>query len=286
LKSNRHWPAKARPKEFDMIDDNKDTPRYDIGYKKPPKANSWKPGQSGNPSGNRRERPGPSFSNTLKDVYAEIVTFPLNGKPTSMTRKEWFVENLGMRAANGDVKKLRLLLDLYDTDEPNELPPIIVEITAEEARALGPVEQPVVCRDRMQGGQNGARDQGGASDGDVGYKRPPKHTQFKPGNSARRGKTRKSTPDMGFPAIINRMLERRVKVPIGAEFEWMTMLELITRQMVIAAANGNDAAARVLKRLSNLKRERVKRKERRCIVRIDGIDHDGWERREVGKKDE
>lgn len=41
-----------------------------------------------------------------------------------------------------------------------------------------------------------------------------------------------------------------------------------TAQMVTKAGNGDDAAARVLKRLNNLKRERSKRKGREYIVKI------------------
>jgi Family of unknown function (DUF5681) len=100
----------------------------------------------------------------------------------------------------------------------------------------------------------------------VGYRRPPKETRFKPGNSASRGRRRKPERDMSFPAIIDRMLARRVKNGDGSRS--LTMQELITRQMFKKAADGDPAAAKVLKRLKNLKRENTKPKERKHIFRI------------------
>jgi hypothetical protein len=102
---------------------------------------------------------------------------------------------------------------------------------------------------------------------EVGYRRPPKETRFKPGNSASRGrKRRKPNRDMSFPAVIDRMLARRVKNGDGSSS--LTMRELIIRQMLKKTADGDSAAARVLKRLKSLKRESTERKKPEDIIRI------------------
>ena len=73
---------------------------------------------------------------------------------------------------------------------------------------------------------------------------------------------------MSFPAIIDRMLERRVRVRLENESQTVTMLELITRQILIKAGSGHVGAAKVLKRLNNLKRERAQRAEKKYIFRV------------------
>ena len=56
-----------------------------------------------------------------------------------MTRKELLVEKLGLLAAKGNVNALNRLLDLYDTEEPDEQQELVEFVVTEtEARALGP----------------------------------------------------------------------------------------------------------------------------------------------------
>jgi Family of unknown function (DUF5681) len=120
-----------------MLEDQ-DSAGYEVGYKKPPKHRWFQPGQSGNPSGKRKEKKRPSFANTLDDLYAETTQVIIDGKPTTVTAKEWLVERQGLRAAKGSVSALNSLLDLYDTEDPRELESEIFEVTEEEAKALGP----------------------------------------------------------------------------------------------------------------------------------------------------
>lgn len=49
-----------------------------VGYKKPPKAHQFKPGQSGNPSGRRKAQP--TFANDLADELRESITLHEKGR--------------------------------------------------------------------------------------------------------------------------------------------------------------------------------------------------------------
>jgi hypothetical protein len=117
-----------------MLHDQEPEPDYKVGFKRPPKHAWFKPGESGNPTGKGKERKTPNFANTLEDLLAEVVQVSIDGKPVTMTTKEWMVERLGMKAAKGSVGALNSLLDLYDTEDPRELEPVVIEIPEEVAR--------------------------------------------------------------------------------------------------------------------------------------------------------
>jgi len=53
-----------------MSDD--DEPPYEVGYRKPPKATRFKPGQSGNPKG--RKRRNTAVGNVIRDTLDKKVT--------------------------------------------------------------------------------------------------------------------------------------------------------------------------------------------------------------------
>ncbi|MEO1169457.1 MAG: DUF5681 domain-containing protein [Pseudomonadota bacterium] len=89
------------------MDDNDDE---DIGYGKPPKHTRWKKGQSGNPRGR------PKGSRGLKtDLHAELVShmeIQMNGKRVSGTKQQLMLKTLTARAAAGDVRAIKALIDL------------------------------------------------------------------------------------------------------------------------------------------------------------------------------
>lgn len=64
---------------------------YEVGKGKPPKANQFKPGQSGNPAGARRHKRRKA-GYTLRELAIacanEMVTITLNGRKTKVTKKE------------------------------------------------------------------------------------------------------------------------------------------------------------------------------------------------------
>lgn len=83
---------------------------YEIGYGKPPEQSRWKKGQSGNPRGR------PKASRGLKaDLHAELVSrmeIQMNGKRISGTKQQLMLKTLTARAAAGDVRAIKALIDL------------------------------------------------------------------------------------------------------------------------------------------------------------------------------
>lgn len=82
----------------------------EVGYCKPPKHSRWKKGQSGNPRGR------PKGSRGLKtDLHAELVSrmeIQMNGKRVSGTKQQLMLKTLTARAAAGDVRAIKALIDL------------------------------------------------------------------------------------------------------------------------------------------------------------------------------
>ncbi|GAA0709834.1 DUF5681 domain-containing protein [Dokdonella soli] len=79
-----------------------------VGYKRPPKATQFKPGQSGNPKG--RPRGSLNLSTVLDRAMRERVTVIERGKPRTITKLEAAAKQLANKAASGDFRALHLLL--------------------------------------------------------------------------------------------------------------------------------------------------------------------------------
>ena len=82
----------------------------EVGYCKPPRHSRWPKGVSGNPSGRKKGSRG------LKtDLNAELETkrtISLRGKEVKGTSQQLMLCSLAERAAVGDVRAARLLIDL------------------------------------------------------------------------------------------------------------------------------------------------------------------------------
>jgi hypothetical protein len=92
----------------------------DVGYRRPPKATRFKPGQSGNPKG----RPKGS-ANLATDLAAELneqITVREGGQARRLTKQRALIKSLGARALQGDVRATTALLALYARviSEPSE----------------------------------------------------------------------------------------------------------------------------------------------------------------------
>ncbi len=85
---------------------------YEIGYGMPPKANQFKPGQSGNPQG--RPKGSKNFRTDLVEECSETVRVTENGKTQILTKQRALLKTTFNRALKGDVRAIRLLLDWID----------------------------------------------------------------------------------------------------------------------------------------------------------------------------
>ena len=90
--------------------DQDDNTEYAVGYGRPPKHTRWKKGHSGNPAGRAKGARG------LKtDLRAELISrmeISMNGKRVTGTKQQLMLRTLTARAAAGDVRATRILIDL------------------------------------------------------------------------------------------------------------------------------------------------------------------------------
>jgi len=90
---------------------------YEVGYGKPPKANQFKKGQSGNPSGKKKPA---SVEEILRRTLANQVTVSVDGKKQSLPMLEVIIQALVRKAATGDLAAIKTVVQAAAAfaDEP------------------------------------------------------------------------------------------------------------------------------------------------------------------------
>ena len=87
-----------------------------------------------------------------------------------------------------------------------------------------------------------------SEDFDVGYKRPPKHTRFKPGQSGnKKGRPKTET---NLTAILEKVIAERMPVRLEGILKHVPAMEVIVRQAVIGASRGDYNSIKFLMTLS------------------------------------
>lgn len=98
--------------------DDKAKRSYPVGYKRPPIAHRFKPGQSGNPRGRRKQ------SKNLLTLLDEELNRPImvkeRGLERRMSKRQAIVMQIVANALKGDPKALDLLLRLQKANPPAE----------------------------------------------------------------------------------------------------------------------------------------------------------------------
>jgi hypothetical protein len=99
---------------------------------------------------------------------------------------------------------------------------------------------------------------------EIGYKKPPKHTQFKKGVCPNpRGRGKRSEP-IEFGEIIKKVLHEKIEFCKKGVRRKASRLELAIRQLVSKAANGDlDSAATLLKLRAHAAKDPL---ETNCMV--------------------
>jgi hypothetical protein len=96
-----------------------------VGYRKPPRGSRFTKGKSGNPRGR------PPGSRKLRDLFEEEldegVTISENGRRSVITKREAITKQLVNKAASGDPRSIRLLVDLLRNNKGSN------EASSEEA---------------------------------------------------------------------------------------------------------------------------------------------------------
>src|SRR5215471_11970702 len=75
--------------------------KYEVGYRKPPKASRFKAGQSGNPKG--RPRGSPNLATDLSAELGEQITVREGGQARQVSKQRALIKSLMAKALQGDV---------------------------------------------------------------------------------------------------------------------------------------------------------------------------------------
>jgi hypothetical protein len=73
----------------------------------------------------------------------------------------------------------------------------------------------------------------------VGYGKPPKHSQFKKGQSGNPRGRRKAPRPLDFPALLKKSMTKRVKVRVGGDVAYFSKLEAAAEQLANKLASGD-----------------------------------------------
>ena len=82
----------------------------EVGYRKPPRRTRFRKGQSGNPRG--RPSGAKSLSTMLREELNQRVIVVENGRRRKITKRQAIITQLVNRAAKGDWRGAKLILDI------------------------------------------------------------------------------------------------------------------------------------------------------------------------------
>ena len=110
-------------------------PDYVVGYRRPPKASQFSPGESGNPKG--RPKGSRSVGAVLRDVIRQKVVVTEGGKTRRIPALEVMLRRLANDAMRSDPRAMKLLLSLVDRyAESPETAVQLGEVLAEDQSIL------------------------------------------------------------------------------------------------------------------------------------------------------
>jgi hypothetical protein len=84
---------------------------YQVGYRKPPQATRFKPGQSGNPKG--RPKGSLNLATDLSTELGELITVREGGAARRVSKQRALIKSLMAKALQGDVRATTAVLALY-----------------------------------------------------------------------------------------------------------------------------------------------------------------------------
>jgi hypothetical protein len=95
------------------------TPRYDVGYRRPPQDTRFAPGRSGNPRGRPKgSKNKPVNEESLASIFLDeahrLVNISDGEKPISVTMARAVSRSVSVNAAKGKYRQQRLFLEYYD----------------------------------------------------------------------------------------------------------------------------------------------------------------------------
>ncbi len=114
---------------------------YEVGYGKPPKSTQFKKGRTGNPKG--RPKRSKTIPSLLTRIGMEPMKVTIKGKTRWVMRSEMAIMQLGIKAANGDLRAIGMFMDLHklyaEARQAGELHPQLQGLV--DALNAGPTER-------------------------------------------------------------------------------------------------------------------------------------------------
>ena len=83
-----------------------------------------------------------------------------------------------------------------------------------------------------------------SEDEEIGYKKPPKASQWKPGESGNKKGRPKKTKD--FEKLFDQELSQPIRITEGGETRTISRREALIRKLIINALNGEKAAQKLV----------------------------------------
>jgi hypothetical protein len=100
---------------------------YEVGYCRPPAQHRFRPGQSGNPTGQRKDGWGKTIADELKEIAATKVTIRDGGRTRKVSLATANLLAHGMSGAKGDARSSALFLShaqklgLFDIEDSDQI---------------------------------------------------------------------------------------------------------------------------------------------------------------------
>jgi hypothetical protein len=113
---------------------------YRVGYAKPPLHSRFKKGQSGNPAG--RKKGVRSLNQEVMDALNEKVAVNQNGRRRTITKLRAALTQAFNKAAQGDPKATRLMLDLARQSDQDEALKVVLDGADKGAAQIRFIELP------------------------------------------------------------------------------------------------------------------------------------------------
>jgi Family of unknown function (DUF5681) len=85
-----------------------DDGEHDVGYKRPPKHTRFRPGQSGNPAGRRKNVR--NFKTDLMEELREIIVIRENGHERKISKQRAFIKAMVAAAIKSDVRAINAVV--------------------------------------------------------------------------------------------------------------------------------------------------------------------------------
>lgn len=131
-------------------------PDYDVGYGRPPVETRFQKGHSGNPAGRRNG--SRNVSSLIADALNEKVVINEHGKRRKISKLQAAFMQQANKAASGDLKATRLMMDLLIGAELRDDARGSGETITPEVRRARDQQLLAVLRARVDGGEDGGQD--------------------------------------------------------------------------------------------------------------------------------